>query len=320
MSPARARPEDALHIRAILNRDGGTLATIDVDAFAGRLADVFKASGATVDVEIVAGADLTARLDAAAADPDVDAIVAGGGDGTVSAAAGAAWRGGKALGVLPAGTMNLFARALGLPLDLDDAALALARGRTIACDIATANGAPFVHQYSVGLQPEIVRERQTLGYSGRLGKMWAGLRAAGRIFARSPTLTVEIDRDGVVERGRFGYVAVSNNLYGEGHMPYAGKLDGGRLGLYRGRPRGLWPSLRLAFDLLRGAWRRSPHLDGDAARQVTLAFSDAKPSRKASLDGELIALAARVVFEIHPGALSVLAPAAAPQSYRRAEA
>jgi diacylglycerol kinase family enzyme len=68
----------------------------------------------------------------------VDVMLAAGGDGTVSTAAGIALATGMPLAVLPAGTMNLFARALQLPLDLSAAMEAIAGGEIGAVDIATA--------------------------------------------------------------------------------------------------------------------------------------------------------------------------------------
>src|SRR5690606_18763132 len=120
-------------------------------------------------------ADALARVAAA---PDVDVVLAGGGDGTVSAAAGALMETGKALAVLPAGTMNLFARGLGIPLDLEDAVAALATGTVRAVDIATVNGRPFIHQFSVGLHSELIQRREAMSYSSRPGKIRASVMAA----------------------------------------------------------------------------------------------------------------------------------------------
>ncbi|WP_407815538.1 diacylglycerol kinase family protein, partial [Staphylococcus aureus] len=65
-------------------------------------------------------------MERAAEEPGIEGIIAGGGDGTISAAAGIAWKQGIALGIVPAGTMNLFARSLKLPLDIRQALETLA--------------------------------------------------------------------------------------------------------------------------------------------------------------------------------------------------
>jgi len=164
--------------KAILNRDGGTLKTADVDALAAHLGRAFARAGHEIDVEQVSGSDMIAALRQAGDDDRVEAIIAAGGDGTVSAAAEIAWKSGKVLGVLPAGTMNLFARSLLMPLDLDRAVSALAWGQVIDCDIASANGKSFVHHFSVGLQPRVISERDQTQYNSRLGKLVSGASVA----------------------------------------------------------------------------------------------------------------------------------------------
>lgn len=296
-----------MQTRAVLNKDGGSLADIDVEAYARRLTDAFEAEGRALSVEITPGDRLLDALEGAGDDSAVEAILAGGGDGTVSAAADVAWRRDKALGVLPAGTMNLFARTIGLPLELDEAAVALARAKPLAADIATANGKLFVHQFSVGLHPQVVDQRNAFDYSGRFGKMWAGLRAMGRVLSKRKELRVEISADATVETGRYSYIAISNNPYGEGHMPYADRLDRGRLGLYRAGVLDEIEKSRLAADLLRGGWRDNPDLAIDDAGRIELAF-DHPDGEKASIDGELVPLENRVTLEARPGALRVLSP------------
>ena len=84
----------------------------------------------------------------------------------------------KALAILPAGTMNLFARSLGIPLTLDAAVQSFADGKVQAVDIATANGQPFVHQFSIGMHAKLVHLREKMDFGSRLGKIRASARAA----------------------------------------------------------------------------------------------------------------------------------------------
>jgi len=299
-----------VRVQAILNRDGGSLKTLDVGAFGERLRAAFAAEGREAKIAVVAGADLLKALDDAAADDRIEAIVAGGGDGTVSAAAAAAWRGGKTLGVLPAGTMNLFARSLGLPLDLEAAAAVLARARPARSDIGLADGRPFVHQFSVGLHAYVLSARESFEYASRIGKMLASARASLRAFSRPRVYRAEMTYDGARESGRYAWIAVSNNPYGVGHMPYADRVDGGRLGLYRVGRIGQGAATRLAADMLRGAWQDNPHLQAGEARRVDLVFPRRRRSDKAALDGELIPLPEKVTIETRPGALRRLNPLA----------
>src|SRR5262245_61556034 len=102
-----------MRFTAVLNRHGGTLRTIDVDAFARRMQVALEQHDHRLDVDIVEGDDIETALARAAAS-HADVVIAGGGDGTVSTAAAALMHTKKALAVLPAGTMNLFARGLGI--------------------------------------------------------------------------------------------------------------------------------------------------------------------------------------------------------------
>src|SRR5689334_7815847 len=115
-----------MHVIGVFNRDGGTFKTTDMEQFAARAREIFAAHGHELDARVVDGKSLMAELERAAGEAEM--LLAGGGDGTVSAAAGVAYKYGIPLGVVPAGTMNLFARSLGLPLKLEDALEALAAG------------------------------------------------------------------------------------------------------------------------------------------------------------------------------------------------
>ena len=299
-----------MQVLAILNRDGGTLKTTDLDGFGDHL----RSAGHSFDITVSSGTEIGKALEDAAANPEVDIILAGGGDGTISSATAMAWKSGKALGVIPAGTMNLFARSIGIPLDIMEAATALAEGEIEACDIATANGRAFVHQFSVGMQPRMVKERNARTYNSRLGKMLASVYATLGIFARPPSFKATVTLDDQQQAGgkpvmqKLSMIAISNNLYGENHMPYADSLNGGVLGIYRAGALKTGSSVKLVSDLMTGTWRTNPDFSEDIAREAKLTFPHLKRSAHAVIDGELIKLAPEVVVKTHPGALNILVP------------
>ena len=177
------------------------------------------------------------------------------GDGTVSAAAASLMDSGKVLAILPAGTMNLFARSLGIPLDLQLALQSFATGHIQAVDIATANGRPFVHQFSIGMHAKMVHLRESMDFASRLGKIRASCRAAYDTLLDPPAMHVALTIDGAEIRTRSSAIGISNNLFGEGHLPYADRPDGGVLGVYVtiGRTRG--ELLRFFINMARGKWR-----------------------------------------------------------------
>jgi undecaprenyl-diphosphatase len=102
-----------------------------------------------------------------------------GGDGSVAAAAAVALEHGLPLAVVPAGTLNHFARDLGVETP-EEAATAVEEGRAVCVDVADVNGTPFLNTASIGAYPEMVRRRDLL--EGRLGRWLATAVAAARVL------------------------------------------------------------------------------------------------------------------------------------------
>ncbi len=235
-------------------------------------------------------------------------ILAAGGDGTISSAAGIAFSSGKPLAVLPAGTMNLFARSLGLPNDLHAAVEAIARGQIEKIDIATANDRPFVHQFGVGVHARLVRIRDQMTYNSRVGKMMASLRAVTAAAVNPPRFEVRIENDGTPQKQTVSGVVVSNNRLDNAPVPIAERLDQGQLGVYVAAPMQTSDLFGLFIDLLLSRWRDNALITESRAREIVLTFPQRKGGVKAVVDGELIDLDREVVIRIHPQALSVLRP------------
>ena len=289
----------------VFNRDGGTFKTTDMDSFAERAIAVFAAHQHHLEARLVDGEHLIEELKRAAQDGDI--LVAGGGDGTISAAAAIAYKQGVPLAVLPAGTMNLFARTLHMPLDLDQALEAIAGGKVRNIDIATANGRPFVHQFSVGIHAKLVKLRESLTYKSRIGKIFASVRAAGGALLHAPNFYADVTTKSGVERRSTAGISVSNNPL-EGAMLHAERLDAGVLGIYVIAPLTPWIVAKLCFGVLLGSWKSLPEIADNEAREVTIRFPRKKSSSVAAIDGELLRLADKVEIIIHPGALKVVMP------------
>lgn len=300
-----------MRILALLNRDGGTLKTTDLDWLSGLIRDEFSVHGHDVRVEIHAGKDIVGAIDRAAGGEGLDVLLVGGGDGTVSAAAAAVFRTDTALAILPAGTMNLFARTLQIPLNLEAAVKALAGGTVTKVDVATVNGKPFIHQFAAGLHARMVRFREKIAYRSRLGKMWATTRAIALAFRKLPKVELLINVDGRTERLLCSAIAVSNNLYGPDHLPFADDPKGGVLGVYICTDRNLNRVAKLTFDIFTGKWRNNPSLVVKTAKHVQLAHKGKPRSNRAVRDGEMELLDDLSEVELHPLGLSVMVPAEA---------
>jgi len=292
---------------AVLNRDGGTLRTTDLDAFTGWMAATLEKAGHRLEVDIVSGAGIEDALQRAARSR-AGAVIAGGGDGTVSAAAAALVNRRKALAILPAGTMNLFARGLGIPLSLDAAVEAFADARVRAVDVASANGRPFVHQFSIGMHAKMIGMRDSMEFASRWGKIGASTKAALATIMDPPSLKVSLRIGDAEMLTRTTGIGITNNLFGEGHLPYADNPAGGVLGIYIAVARERGQLMRFFLNMARGRWHDNPHVEIHEGEKVVLKILSRARKRRCVIDGELVPLAAETTVEIHKKALRVLVP------------
>ncbi|TCR93126.1 diacylglycerol kinase family protein [Rhizobium sp. BK376] len=288
------------------NRDGGTFRTTDMAVYEQRAEQVFREAGHDFEGIVIAGRDIVPAMQRAARRDDIDGIVAGGGDGTISAAASVAWRNGIALGVIPAGTMNLFARSLRLPLDIWNVLDVLAYGDVEHVDIRSANGRPFIHQFSAGMHARMVRYRNNFTYRSRIGKMSASMRAAFGVVFNPPEFDVEFCADEIRERRHVSAISVSNNPFGQNTLFYADDLTTGTLGFYTAKPMKPLGVARLAVDMLRGRFRENADLKVMHTQMLDLHFPKMSPKANCVMDGELSPLAQDVSLRAHPGELKVM--------------
>lgn len=181
-----------------------------------------------VSVRRVSRAELVRALEDAPAGDGV-AVVAGG-DGTLSAAAGVLAGRDTVLGIVPAGTLNHFARGLGLPMD-PEAALEVALGwRTARVDVARLDGRTFLNTSSAGAYPAFVRSRER--WAGRLGYYGASVVAGAGSFVRLRSFDVEVEVEGAVRRVRtpLVFVGVGERVLRPGRL--GARREGGRRALH----------------------------------------------------------------------------------------
>lgn len=164
------------------------------------------ASGA--DLQFTSGPGDARRLAADAAKAGARIVVACGGDGTVSEVANGLAGTSTTLGVMPLGTMNVFAKELDLPSDLDAAWRIIEAGVTRKIDLPTANSMHFIQLAGVGLDAQVVKETSWASKK-RLGPLSYILSAAQIASRRPPLLRVETD-----DQFREGsFVLVGNGRY-----------------------------------------------------------------------------------------------------------
>ncbi len=247
-------------------------------------------------------------LDIAGAAQTTDVLVAAGGDGTVSAVAAALAGTGKAMGVLPAGTLNHFARDLGIPTDLEDAARVIAAGRSRCVDVARVNGRVFVNNSSLGVYPAMVTARDRLIRRGWPKHAATGIGAMAALW-QFPNISLRLTAgdSGVVARTPF--VFIGNNTY-----TFSGFDAGTRSGLEDGvlQVCTLRRSGRIAFlsgmaRSLIGAAGNHPDMHVDCVTEVRVRTFRRRV--RVALDGEVVRMQSPLVYSVWPKALRVLAPA-----------
>ena len=257
-------------------------------------------------VELQPGQDPAEAARTAAADSSI--VVAAGGDGTVSRVAAGLVGTPSILGVLPLGTLNHFARDLGIPFNLEKAVAAIAGGRVAHVDVGRVNDRVFVNNSSIGIYPGIVEAREELRRQGH--RKWAAFGIATFRFLRHYRgVRVTIDAGGVQTVWRTPFVFVGNNEYDlDGiHLGRRARLDGGRLFTYLApRVRARQLPVLLARALL-GRAKRSGEFEIASAREFWIDTPNARHVRVA-LDGEITTMTTPLHYRTCPGTLKVLLP------------
>lgn len=242
-------------------------------------------------------------------DPPETAFIAAGGDGTVNCVASAVAGSRRPMGVLAAGTLNHFARDLGVPLDLEDAVQVIAAGQIRRVDAGEVNGHVFVNNSSLGAYPRMVVERERLKQNG--DNKWAALVAASlRAFVRFKCIQVEMEVAGQQRTCTTPFLFIGNNPYCLDGLSVGERkrLDQGTLALYLAPGATRRDILRLGVKALLGKIQSDPVYEELSVQTFSASTNRRRPLRVA-LDGEVLRLRAPLVYRSLPGALHVLCPA-----------
>jgi diacylglycerol kinase family enzyme len=233
-----------MRVMAIVNSGAGSGSAGEIDA--EELRRLFQDAGIEADVRIVPGDRVGETADEAVRS-GADAVVAGGGDGTIRAVAARLAGGPIPLGVLPVGTLNHFARDLGIPVDLPGAVRVIAEGierGPHALDVGEVNGEIFVNNSVLGFYPPVVKVRDRERQEMQRGKWAATVSAAFKVLPRHPPLRIRVraGEQDLVRETLFAFIG--NNEYEMSAFSYGARsrLDSGNLYLYIAK-------IRDGFDL-----------------------------------------------------------------------
>jgi undecaprenyl-diphosphatase len=231
-----------------------------------------------------------------------DVIGVSGGDGTVNNAARAAHEAGKQLLVFPTGTLNHFARALGIER-VEDAVDAASDGRAVAVDLARIADQPFLNVASFGVYTDLVDARERI--ERRIGK-WPGV-AVGlvRVLRRAEPLELEID--GTHRRIWMAFIG-NCRYHPSGFAPsWRERLDDGCLDVRIVDAASPWSRTRLVLAVLTGRLGRSRVYEAKAVRRLHV--KSLEGSIRLATDGEVFDGPAEFTIEKDDEPLFVLVPA-----------
>jgi diacylglycerol kinase family enzyme len=297
-------------VAVLINAEGGSAARLGRNELYRQVVTAFARHGIAVEPVLLGGGDLERVVqETLSTGRKFAAIVAGGGDGTMSTMAQHLAGSEVPLGILPLGTYNHLARDLGIPLDIEEAVAAIAGGRIADIDLGEVNDRIFVNNSSIGVYPELVRDRDRQRRKSRRRKSLAVVLALFHVLHHLPTRRLSIEAEGWVEPHRTSFAFVGNNRYSTDLFAprHRMKLSDGELCLFIASPGGLFGIVRL---LLRAALGRlDEDSDFESRRVKALIIHSRRRRLKVSLDGEVVVLHPPLRYRIRPRTLRVLVPA-----------
>jgi diacylglycerol kinase family enzyme len=213
-----------------------------------------------------------------------------------------------ALGILPLGTLNHFAKDLGIPLELDQAARTIAAGRQIAVDVGEVNGKAFINNSSLGVYPDMVRERtrqqRRFRRSKRAAMIWATLAALNRASLLS--LRLQLENRELACRAPFVFIGNNEYLMEGFNIGKRARLDAGVLSVYTTQHSTRAGLLMLALRAILGRLRQSD--DFIAMRARNLRVETPHKRLLVATDGEVSVMETPLEYHIRPRALNVIVP------------
>jgi diacylglycerol kinase family enzyme len=247
------------------------------------------------------------------------AVVAVGGDGTLNAVAQAAHAVGCAMGVVPQGTFNYFARTHGIPADAAQAVALLADAIPTPVQVAAVNDRVFLVNASLGLYPELLEDREA--YKKRFGRSrWVAFWAASVTLLRAQQrLRLRIEEGTSVGDLRTLTLFVGNNrlqLEQVGMQPSAqaeGERAQGRITAVMLRPIGTLSMLRLMLHGAMGTLGEAQSVERFEFDHMVVRprLPQGRRGIKVAFDGEVTTLRAPLNFRVLDKPLYLLKPSQA---------
>ncbi len=242
-------------------------------------------------------------------------VVAAGGDGSVAGVAHALAGTDAALGVLPLGTFNYFARGLKMPEDPEAAAQAILDGQRHDIAVGTLNGRVFLNNIAIGLYPAILEEREaTYARFGRY-RLLAHLASLRTILRFQTPHRMEIYQDDTRHRIRTPMLFVARSAYQLDQFGLEGgdAISDDRFVMFLAHQQTRLGFLRLAWKLIRKRVDHGKDIIVSTPRRIAVAVRGRRRISVA-LDGEKLRMSLPLRIKLNDHGLQVILPPAKGQT------
>ncbi|MBV7407992.1 diacylglycerol kinase family protein [Maritimibacter sp. DP1N21-5] len=290
---------------AIVNANSGREEGVSIR---DTLADCVGAAGGTLTMHEVRRGDDLPGVARRALDAGATTVVAAGGDGTLCGVAQTMAGSGVAMGVIPLGTFNYFARAVGIPEDSAAAIRAICNGRLVSTPVGRINDRVFLNNTSIGVYSAILKQREDtyrrFGRS-RLAAYWSVVRALIR-FYDPMTMKIDVDGERISVKSPLAFVGNSSFQLERFGLAGADAVRSGKLALYLADDVGRMGLVKHAARLAVGAMQ-----EGRDFRLVTgteIEIDPGKHKRLVVRDGEKEPMRGPYRIRLVPGALDLVVP------------
>jgi diacylglycerol kinase family enzyme len=291
----------------VLNREAGTLVSLGPEQVEEGLHEIFTGMGCGVEILNVSGAKVEEALRKALRS-NADAVIVGGGDGTVATAATMFAGQDKPIGILPLGTFNLAARDVGMSMDWQEAARELVSAPVAEVDLLDVAGKLHLCVVILGFYPALVMGKPE--YHGNwMVKTIHTLSDTIRSVTTFPPLNLRLNQNGSMASHRTRMALIANNDYEDmfGIIPTRSGLDAGYLTVYISKHRTRLGMARSVIAWLLGRWKQDREIISLRTTELEI---DVKRKRRipVMMDGEVKKIALPFKVILRPKALRVIAP------------
>jgi len=303
-------PARPLRVVVLVNTMAGAHQKRSAKEIRGTVQAAVAKAGILAEIHLVSGKELAGCVKHAVeeiAKGEADAVIAAGGDGTVRTVAAELIGTEIPLGILPFGTRNHFARDLGIPMALEQAAAMIAPARSRMVDAGEVNGRMFLNNTSIGIYPYLVLDRERRRKTG-LRKGAAMIFALFKLLRFFPIRRLRLRIEDRSEIFRTPCLFVGNNeyrleLFSLGQRE---RLDRGKLWIYVAKQQTRWSLLSFTFRALAGPTQVARDLSIFAVKSAEI--DSRRRLLDVAMDGEVERLAPPLKFRIRPACLRVYAP------------